>query len=157
MKKINLINETNISAALKKIQDLAKSKQRIFVLAKTPEFNRKILENKLVDCLVSPELSPEKDMLKQRSSGLNQVLCKIAKQNNIAIGIDIKNLLSKKEFDLSKHLARLQQNIKLCKKYKVKMVLINCNEDKKNIFALLLTLGMPTSTAKYAVENCFKF
>ena len=122
------------------------------------EFNRKVLENKKVDILLSPERGGRKDRLKQGDSGLNHVLCRIARQNNIAIGIDFKEMLDKKEDEgkkqLAEHLRRIMQNIRLCKKAKTNMILMNkSGRDDYDLRAFLSTLGMPTDMAKRAVEG----
>src|SRR3989338_1588568 len=136
----------------------------IVVRAKNDDFNRKILENKKVNILLSPESGTgiKHDKLKQRDSGLNHVLCKIAKQNNIAIAIDFSEILKKQNEEkqekgkkqLAEHLARIMQNIKLCKKSGTKIILMK-KQGKNNydLQAFLLTLGMPTNMAKIAVEK----
>ena len=50
--------------------------------------NRKAVENPKVDILISPERSRNKDFMKSRNSGLNQVLAKLAHKNKVAIGFD---------------------------------------------------------------------
>ena len=91
-----------------------------------------------------------KDKLKQRNSGLNHVLAKIAKKNNISIGINLDEIIESKE--KSKILARISQNIKLCNKSKLKMKFIYIKEkNKRNLHdlkSLGLVLGMPTWMTK---------
>ncbi|MFA6022809.1 MAG: RNase P subunit p30 family protein [Candidatus Pacearchaeota archaeon] len=156
MENYILIKSQNTDEVRKQIEKNYKQGIKIAVLGGNDEFNRKILENKKVSLLVSPESGIKNDKLKQLDSGLNQVLCKIANENNISIGIDIKGLLSQKEEERIKRIARLLQNIDLCKKYKVKVIIINSDIDKHDVFALLLSWGMPTAMAKYAVDNAVK-
>lgn len=153
MENYILIKSSNIDEARKEIDKQFKKGIKIAVLGRDDEFNRKILENKKVSLLLSPESGIKKDKLKQIDSGLNQVLCKIAKENNISIGIDIKDLLSKNDEERIMRIARLLQNINLCKKYNVKIVLVNSSIDKHDAFSLLLSWGMSTTMAKYAVDN----
>ena len=120
--------------------------------AQNDEFNRKILENKDVDIIINPEMHNRKDKLKQRDSGLNEVLCKLAKKNNIKIGLDISELKNIKGKEKAKILARIMQNIKLCKRTGAELI-ITGNYDKKNAFSFLVTLGASTEMAKKAVEN----
>jgi len=153
MKKICLVDVDNYEKARGLILDYSRKERIVVVVAKNDDFNRKVLENDLVNVLFSVEGGKRKDRLKQRDSGLNHVLCKIANKNKVAIGIDFKNFLIKDEFVLSSFLGRLQQNIKLCNKHKVKMVLLNTTKDAELVNSLLLSLGMSTSMAKYAIEN----
>jgi RNase P/RNase MRP subunit p30 len=110
-------------------------------------FNRKVLEDKKTEMLVLSHKN-KKDKLKQRDSGLNQVLCKIARDKNKTLTFDLQEL--KKEKDRKTRaeiLARMLQNIKLIKKYKNKFKLINY-KNKEQAFSFLLSLGLPTDIAK---------
>ncbi len=150
---MQIINTPYLDEARKQIQKLKKEKPKaqIIVKAKTPEFNRKVLENKNVDILLNPHLHSRKDKLKERDSGLNEILCRIAKKNNIKIGISLSEVKKAKGKDKSLLLARIKQNIKLCKRTKTDLILIG-RYDKKNAFSFLLTLGASTSQAKKAIE-----
>ena len=149
---MQIINTPSIEEARKQIQKLKeeKPKTQIIVQAKSTEFNRKILENKDVDILLCPGIHTRKDRLKQRDSGLNEILCKIAKKNNIKIGISISEIKKKKGKERALVLARIQQNILLCKKTGTEFILLG-KYDKKDAFSFLLTLGASTSQAKKAV------
>ena len=93
-----------------------------------------------------------KDKLKQRDSGLNQVLCKIARDNNITLAIDLKELTEEKDKkNKAIILSRITQNIKLIKKFKNKFKLLN-QGNKQQAFSFLLTLGLPTKQAKDAIN-----
>ncbi len=110
------------------------------------EWNRKILNNKYVDILLDPHQGMRRDKLQQRDSGLNEVLCKLAKENDIAIGFSLHLILNTKKRE--ELFGRIMQNIELCKKYKVKMVIGTFAKDKsefrneKDIEALFKVLGM---------------
>ncbi|MBU1136480.1 MAG: hypothetical protein ABIG37_00575 [Nanoarchaeota archaeon] len=122
------------------------NKEKI-IQGKDISFNRLVLENKKPNVLV---LSHEnkKDRLKQRDSGLNQVLCKIAKANNTTFAIDFNEIKQEKDKKTKAEiLSRIIQNIKLIKKYKNKFKLINC-KDKHNAKSFLINLGLPTSMIK---------
>jgi ribonuclease P/MRP protein subunit RPP1 len=108
--------------------DINKAKSPVIVLGGDDKVNRAALENKKVDILLSPELNDRKDNFHYRKSGLNQVLCKLAKKNDIAIGFDFALLLKSKE--RAKILGRMFFNYKLCKKYKVKMVFDSFSKNK---------------------------
>ena len=152
-----IIDTDNLDEARKAIEKLY-GRGIVIVRGGNDSFNRKILENKKADILLSPERGGRKDRLKQGDSGLNHVLCRIARQNNIAIGIDFKEMLDKKEDEgkkqLAEHLRRIMQNIRLCKKAKTNMILMSkSGRDDYDLRAFLSTLGMPTDMAKRAVEG----
>ena len=108
--------------------DINKAKSPVIVLGGDDKVNRAALENKKVDILLSPELNDRKDNFHYRKSGLNQVLCKLAKKNDIAIGFDFALLLKSKE--RAKILGRMFFNYKLCKKYKIKMIFSSFSKNK---------------------------
>lgn len=118
--------------------------------------NRKIVETKNIDILISPEKIRVKDFMHSRDSGLNQVLCKLAKKNEIAIGFDFNLVLKAKNRAVI--IGRMMQNVKLCRKYKVKMVLLSgaFNElemrNPKDLISFGIVLGMTSLEAKIALN-----
>ncbi len=142
-----IINTSNINKARTEIQKIKKADKQepIIIKAQDDEFNRKILENKDIDVLLSPEIHNRKDFLKQRNSGLNEVLCKLASKNNIKIGIDLNEIkkLNKKEKAII--LSRIIQNINLCKRTKTKVIIFPENKYKKqDIQGFFQALGSST-------------
>jgi RNase P/RNase MRP subunit p30 len=91
-------------------------------------------------------LGYRKDKLNQRDSGLNQVLCTLAKENNTAIGFSFSSVLNSTR--RSEVIGRIVQNIILCRKYKVRMVIGTfavCERDVRNlkdVQAFFKALGM---------------
>jgi len=146
-----MINTDKFEEAIKQLK---KEKKPIIVKAKDNAFNRKILEYGKFDILLSPESGnrEQKDGLKQMDSGVNRILAKIASKNNISIGLDFEELnnLDKKEKVV--RLARIKQNITVCRKAKTKIKALNY-KDKRDAFSLLLTLGASTSQAKEATSQ----
>ena len=154
-----IINTQDINKARSLIEKSYKEQQnkktKIIVKAQDDDFNRKILENKKISILLSPELQKTKDRLKQRSSGLNEFLCRLAAKNNIAVGINLNNLKNLQSKEKAILLSRIIQNIKLCKKAKTQIKIypkIEDKEQKNQAFSLLITLGASTSQAKKAIE-----
>ena len=92
--------------------------------------NRKAVEDKNVDILLSPEKNREKDFMHSRDSGLNQVLCKLAKKNKVAIGFNFNDVLMSK--NRSVILGKMMQNVRFCRKYKVKMVIVSGAQNGPN-------------------------
>ena len=97
------------------------SKNIVIVKSFDEEISRACLENKNVDILIGSELSNDKDFIHFRKSGLNQVLCKLAKKNDIAIGFSFSDLINYDKREVL--LGRMMQNVFLCRKYKLKTVL----------------------------------
>lgn len=97
-------------------------KGKVIVQGGDLDINRFVVENKKVDILLSPEKNLKKDLMFSRRSGLNQVLCKLAAKNDVAIGFDFSYLLNSTGKQRARILGRMRQNVKFCKKYKVKMI-----------------------------------
>lgn len=118
-----IIETNNINELRKQIQKIKKQKpeEKIIVKAQDEEFNRKALENANIDILLSPEIHNRKDYLKQRDSGLNEHLMKLAKKNNIKIAINIPEIASLPTLQKARILSRISQNIRLAKKIKAKI------------------------------------
>jgi RNase P/RNase MRP subunit p30 len=148
---MNIINTQNLNQARKEIQKIKKENpsEAIVVKAQNEEFNRKILEIPGVNVLLSPELHYRKDMLKQRDSGLNEFLCKLAAKNNVKIAIDIVSLSKLDKKDKEKALARIKQNITLAKKTGCQIILWPENKfNKLDIMGFLIAMGASTELAK---------
>ncbi|MBS3072782.1 hypothetical protein J4477_03040 [Candidatus Pacearchaeota archaeon] len=140
----------NINEARKEIDKSSKQGKKVIVTAGDSDYNRKILENKKVSVLLFVDFSG-KDKLKQRDSGLDHVLCRLAKVNNITIGFDLGFLNEKSDVTMSKKIARLSQNIRLCSKYKNKVEVFNYEKnDLVKLKAFLLSLGMNNKMIKQA-------
>lgn len=128
----------------------------LIVKGGSDKVNRATLENKRVDILLSPESGRGDDLIHCRNSGLNQVLCALARRNDIAIGFNFCDILNSKERD--KLIGRMMQNIRLCRKFKVKMV-FDCftekeweKREKRDLFAFAQVLGMSPGEAKNALD-----
>jgi len=123
------------------------------IQGKDISYNRIMLENKKTKSLILNH-KIGKDTFKQRDSGLNHVLCKIARDNNITFLIDMDELNQEKQKDKkerAKILSRIIQNIKLIRKFKNKLKIIN-SKDKYSAFSFLITLGLPNNQAKEAIK-----
>jgi|TARA_B100001079_G_C16340503_1_gene483339 ribonuclease P/MRP protein subunit RPP1 len=129
--------------SFEKIRELIKKSKnkRIIFSSDNDELNRRILEKEKINIFLINQQKRE-DFLKQRNSGLNHVLAKIAKKNNITIGINLDEIIKGK----AEILARIRQNIKLCNKNKLKMKFIEDKHKRNNydLRSLGLVLGMPT-------------
>ena len=130
---------------------ILKTKEKpIIVQGQDDIFNRKILEYGKIDILLSPEAGSRKDRPKQLDSGLNSIMGAIASKNKIAIGIDIKEINGLDKAGKARRLARIRQNIKICRKANANLALVNI-KDKKDAQALLISLGASTQQASRAL------
>lgn len=111
-------------------KEIQKSKEKIIVSGGDEKVNRLAVESKKVDILLSPELNSKKDSFFVRKSGLNQVLCKLAYENKVAIGFNFSNVLNSSGRERSKLIGRMAQNVKMCRKYKVKMIVSTFAKNK---------------------------
>lgn len=144
-----IITENTFEKARKSIRE-AQGKTIIFS-SDDDELNRKILEKEKINILLI-NLKERKDYQKQRDSGFNQVLAKIARDKNITIGINFDEIIEANLIEKPKIFARIQQNIKLCNKNKLQMkFIIQALKNQRDIYDLKafgLVLGMPTSMVK---------
>lgn len=152
MKNYILVQGNNFEKSRKEIRENRQTKgKKIIFLSNNDELNRKVLEKEPIDILLLNQ-SQRKDKLKQRDSGFNHVLAKIAKKNNITIGISLDEIINSREKNKSEILSRVEQNIKLCNKNRLKMKFISLNKNERDIYdlrALGLVLGMPTGMASH--------
>ncbi len=142
-----LISEKTFEKARKIIKE-NKEKEIIFT-SESDDLNRKILEKEKIQFLLLNQKN-RKDFTKQRNSGLNQVLVKIAKKNKISIAINLEEIINANPKEKSKIISRVIQNIKLCNKYHVQMKFFFEKQFLKNheSKAFGSILGMPTWMTK---------
>lgn len=105
----------------KEIKHLNTNHKYILIKGSNEEVNRVVCENKHVDIFYGLEFFNGKDFIHSRNSGLNQVLCKLAKKNDIVIGFSFGDLMRSQNREIG--LGRMMQNVLLCRKYKLKMFL----------------------------------
>jgi RNase P/RNase MRP subunit p30 len=148
-----LINTTNLNEARKQADKLRKEAKPIIILSQDDEFNRKALEIKGLSMLVINENLGQKDYMKQRASGLNEVLAKICADKSITVGIQIEEIINKSDVEKARSLARLMQNIMLCKKSGTRLVFVSENSqiDKRSLSSIFLSLGASTKQASNSI------
>lgn len=147
-KNFALIEEKNFDKIRKEI---TKNKGKIIVFSSNDvNLNRKVLDKEQINILLLSQ-AERKDKLKQRDSGFDHVIAKIAKKNNITIGINLDEIINSKGKSKLEILGRIKQNIKLCNKNKLKMKFVSIKGNERDIYdlkALGLVLGMPTWMTK---------
>lgn len=113
--------------------------------------NRKIIETR-ADILLNPHINNLKDHLFYRQSGLNDVLCKIAKKNNVAVAVSLD------QFNEAIKVGRIMQNARFCRKYKVVFLILSLASDEyglrspKDVEALYRLIGCSGKMIKEAQE-----
>ena len=124
--------------------------------------NRTVVENRKVDVLLSPERGVKKDSLHYRNSGLNQIICRLAQKNKIAIGFNFNDVLTSKGLKRARTIGRMMQNVKLCRKYKLRMVLGSFARDKwqmrskNDLISFGIVLGMHPEEAQKSLQSVNK-
>jgi len=141
------IEENNFEKARKKIRE---NSGKFIIFTGDDEISRKILEKEKVSVLLINE-SGRNDFMKQRDSGLDRVIARLATKNKILIGINFDEILESDKKTKAKILSRIIQNIEICKKEKTNMAFVSKKNDleKNSVLALGLSLGMPTTMIRF--------
>lgn len=126
--------------------------KRIIVEGYDDLVNRAAVEDKRVFMLLNPEIARIKDFKDWRNSGMNDVVCKLAAQNNILIGVDLDNL-PENEFARAERLGRIMQNIRFCRKFNAKIMLLSKKLNESELRSIALVLGMSTKQAQESIKN----
>jgi len=105
------------SKNLKKIKNKTEEGS-VFVAAKSSDKDMEVMEGSLANLIFSFEENQRKDFIHQRASGLNHILCSLARKNNIAIGFSLSSILNAK--NTHEILGRIIQNLRMCRQFKVK-------------------------------------
>lgn len=121
-------------------------KQSRLIVVKSSDKDRYFIESKKTRAIYGFEETHKKDFLHQRASGLNHIMCELAKKNNVAVGFSYSLLFNKNPILASMIIGRMIQNISLCQKYKVKIVISSFSDkpfdmrsyyDTKSLFVML--------------------
>ena len=128
-----LIEAKTKEELIKKVDKARGRYKFIVVLGGNNEINRTALESNYADLLLNPERKKEKDFMHYRNSGLNNVLCKIAKEKGKAIGIDFSEIKKMRERKDAERLGRILQNMRLCRKYKVPVVIASFAKNSREL------------------------
>ncbi len=149
---VDIIRPKNIN----EIRKIGNSNKLIIIKCSNEDFNRAALENRNIDILLGSELIFSKDFVHFRASGLNQVLCKLAKKNDIAIGFSFSELINFEKKEVL--LGRFMQNVVLCRKYKIRMIIgsfaLKYNEikNKSELMSFGKVIGMNGIEIKQALN-----
>jgi RNase P/RNase MRP subunit p30 len=136
-----------------------KFKGKIGFVGGDGSLNRRAVESLKIDYLVSPEALTGKDTLKQRDSGLNHVVAKMAKEKGILVVVDFGEIASLKGKEKARRIARVMQNVDVCRKVGCGIRIASLAGSKKDVVSELgrkafgVTLGMSSSE----IRDCVKF
>ena len=109
-----LVNQKNMNKAMQKSRLLA---------VKSSDKDMFFIESKKINVIYGFEEISSRDYLHQRASGLNHIICELAEKNDVAVGFSYSSLFNKNNEVTALSIGRMMQNIKLCGKYKVKIVI----------------------------------
>ncbi len=140
------------------IKNIQKFKRFGFTVIEATDKSRHIIEKCKPNLIYNLELIGKKDFIHHRNSGLNQVLCKLANKNKVIVGINFNNFLKETKLRKDIIIGRIQQNIKLCRKYKVKMLIASFAttpyemRNPQDLLSFCVVLGMHPKEAKESLS-----
>ena len=129
------------------------------VIAQAGEQNRPVFESRYIDIIYGLECVSKKDFIHHKASGMNQVLAKYAQKNKIAVAFQFSMLLKSKGIKRTAIMARISQNIRICRKYNLHMIIASFAKDPyamrapRDMMALMQDLGMTGSEAKSSIQQ----
>ena len=119
---------------------------------------RKTVEQIKPNLIFNQENVDKSDFIHQRNSGLNHIICNLANKNNIIVGFSFQSLLNKKL--KIRIMGRIRQNVKLCKKYDVNMLIASFTKYPMNmrspneLKSLFINFGMHSKNVDLALNQC---
>lgn len=143
-----LLESSSKKELIQKAQEAHKRRQLVVCRIKDEEMLRFVLEKTPIGMVLGLEKIHPKDSVHFVRGGLDQVLCKIAAERGKIIGFSFADLLN--STDPAGWLRRTKANVKLCRKYKVKMLFSTFAAAKmemrsrKDLEAFSHILGMTT-------------
>jgi len=100
-------------------KDIPKAKNICdFVITESSEADQSTIEKLQPNLIFNFEKSDRFDKHHYRYSGLNQVLCRLATENNVILGFSFSELLNSQKQRRATILGRMIQNLKFSKQYK---------------------------------------
>jgi RNase P/RNase MRP subunit p30 len=126
---------------------------RFFILRARHDLRRQI-EREKPDILIGCESLEPHDSPTHRKGGLDDVVLKLARGRNVAIGFSVESIIS----GGPRILGRVRMNIELCRKQKVRMAIASFATNPESmrspadLKSLFITLGMHPKEAQDALE-----
>ena len=123
-KKLIEHKDINLSYATL-LQKQPKKTKGLLLLSNNPEQARLAAEHPAVDGLFGLE-KDQQDFIHHRGSGMNHIIAKILAKKKKFYLIDFRMLLEAQPNKRAQLIGRVKQNLKLCKKYKVRHGIVSC-------------------------------
>lgn len=148
---IGLLLKPKEVAKLRKDADL--------IIVKSSKDDRYVLEQACPDLVFGLEESSKKDNVHYLQSGLDHVLCNLAQKNKIMVGISFARILNSDTKTRVHSMARIRQNTKLCRKYKVEVTIASFAQSRwemrspHDLKSWGIVAGMQPAQAKAALES----
>jgi len=111
-----------------------------------------------VDIIGSPEVHNEKDFMHQANSGIDYVIARACAEKGIAVELNLSNVLNSSGRRRAEILARMAQNVRICRDAKCDLVITSGAKEKygmrapRDLMAFGMVLGMTLDEAKAAVS-----
>lgn len=140
---------------LKELKELSRKRRSFDLLLARGgevEMNRKACETREVDILTHPEYQ-------RNDSGLDHVSVRFAAENDVAIELNLREILISSKASRAKVLANMARNVKLAKKYGAKIIVCSGAvshwelRDPLCLASLATQLGLELKEAKEAVSK----
>jgi RNase P/RNase MRP subunit p30 len=131
----------------------------VFADARQDDAARQAAESWDVDLIVNPELNENKDLIHQRSSGLDHVIAAFMAERDIGYLVNFDNILLSSGARRAQLVGRISQNLMLADKYGVRVVFGSGERSRwhmrnpSDIEATARMLGMGASQARDALRR----
>jgi ribonuclease P/MRP protein subunit RPP1 len=136
---------------LRRLAEMRREFDVLLVHGGDVDLNRAAVETAEVDILTHPEAG-------RYDSGMNHVMAKLARQNNVAIEINMRGILISGKKTRSRILSNMRDNVGLAKKYRMPII-VNSGaishwelRDPLCLSSIAQQLGLPLKLAKDAVS-----
>jgi ribonuclease P/MRP protein subunit RPP1 len=142
------------------IQEARKKRENEIIIAEGDDkTNRDASDCWEVDMIGSPELHNDKDFMHQMNSGIDYVIAKACAEKGIAVQFSFANVLNSHGRKRSQILARMRQNVMICRKTQCDMIVTTGSKgiyetrSPRDMIAFGIVIGMTPEEAKKAVSD----
>jgi len=154
---IDIINAVIVKADTpeelnKIVRDVRNSAEVVMVHGGNYDINRAACENPMVDILCHPELG-------RKDSGIDHICARAARENNVAIEINFREILESFRKHRTYILSSMKTNIMLCKKYEVNVITTSSAVSKwglrggRELASISYLLGLDLASAIASVSS----
>jgi RNase P/RNase MRP subunit p30 len=166
LKKINELNKLSILKKFKIYNGLLVNRKTIqkfnnktnLTIIRVNDNVRNAVEKIKPNIIFNQENVDKSDFIHQRNSGINHVICNIAKKNDVNIAFSFQSLLNNKL--RTRIMGRVRQNVKLCKKYDVNILIASFSNNPMNmrspdeLKSLFINFWMHPKEADLGLRQC---